>query len=92
MSCIEIACKEIKQEPTIRFDAYQTVVFTVNGNEPCRFSIDASQPLNLNVQLLHNIPLSLSIVCSLAKIFSCYGGGGWLNNLPWINRDIWKND
>jgi hypothetical protein len=25
-------------------------------------------------------------------ISSCFGGGYWVNALPWINNDAWKNN
>ena len=25
-------------------------------------------------------------------IRSCFGGGLWLNNKPWLNDDAWKNE
>ncbi len=25
------------------------------------------------------------------NVRSCFGGGGWDNNLPWDNDDGWKN-
>jgi hypothetical protein len=25
-------------------------------------------------------------------IHSCFGGGYWINSLPWDNKDAWKNN
>lgn len=91
MTCIEVDCIEIKQEPTFRSEISQTTMFMAGDSGRCVFSIGVSKTFEFNTQLLRQTPLSLSFVCSLAKIFSCYDGGGWINSLPWINKGSWKN-
>lgn len=27
----------------------------------------------------------------VGSIKSCFGGGNWIDNLPWLNDDAWKN-
>ena len=42
-----------------------------------------------------HLRVTASIVCSLApvpEVRSCFGRGFWINALPWIDREGWKNN
>lgn len=92
MSCVEIKHKVVSEKPTFNVEKLGGVFFVVKGQNKCDFATSVVAPPSFVAYSTKDMFAALTLVCSLAKIFSCFGGGGWIDTLPWINRDIWKND
>lgn len=92
MTCISVDIREVGGSPAVSVlvQAEACVVVRVVGG--CSVSVTELpvQPAILAVQP-DGVSLVSSIVCSLAKFVSCYGNGRWLNALPWLNGEKWKN-
>lgn len=40
---------------------------------------------------LEEVRYGMLLVWALAAVASCFGGGYWRDDLPWVDGDIWRD-
>lgn len=96
MSCIDITLSVLSAEADIYCssvtDEVSIYASAVTTDEVEVSAVEVSVAADLTAFNAATPPeFSISSVCTLAEFISCIGNGMWLNQLPWVNKEGWKN-
>ena len=92
MSCIDVAIREASDKVRVEVREDVRVSLVVRElSQGVMVRVQDEQMPRVAVCDVGEVRAWVSVVCELADIKSCIDGGGWRDDLPWLDGSNWKD-
>lgn len=81
-----VSCVLLQEQDCLKINNIQITISPIN------FTVMYCGDTNKTIKNVLYIPRTFKAYCTLLSLIrSCFDGGYWDNNKPWLNDTVWKN-